>query len=191
MIEIQNQFGKTSFPVLSPSEVLCSGGADSTIMAFLLLENLSASQRENVQLTFLKNANSNFSAYVSVLGYFSKRYDIPMKVSTIERTGEGHFLRHELLDYFRSKGIPMYTGVTKNPPVEINGLPPNRAAKNTTPNLYTPFLELDKRFTIQLYKDNNLLDLLGLTWTCTQSLDTPCNQCFACNEKNWAIKECL
>jgi 7-cyano-7-deazaguanine synthase in queuosine biosynthesis len=188
---VENIYGKTEFPLLAPSEVLCSGGADSTIMAFLLLEHLEPNERKNVKLTFLKNANSNFGAYISVLGYFSKRYDIPMSVSTIERTGEGHFLRGELLEYFNKQGVPMYTGVTKNPPVEIQGLPPNRAKKNITPNLYTPFLHLDKRFTIQLYKDNNLLDLLDLTWTCTQSLETPCNQCFACNEKNWAVKECL
>jgi 7-cyano-7-deazaguanine synthase in queuosine biosynthesis len=189
MVLIENKYGSTSFPALSPAEVMCSGGADSTMIAYLLLENLESEQRKHITLTFLENANSKFESYLLVIGYLSAKFDVNLKVSTLARVGTGHALRPELMEYFRSKDRSLYSGTTKNPPVHVDGLAPDRPSYNITPNLYTPFLQLDKRFTIQLYRDKNLLDLLDLTYTCTQDINIPCNNCFACNERNWGIKE--
>ena len=59
---------------------------------------------------------------------------------------------------------------------------------------YSPFKDVDKRFTAQLYEDEFLLEtLFPLTRSCLGSAEVtdyhekPCKICYWCEEKYWAF----
>lgn len=160
-----------------------SGGADSTILLYCMV---AVGLRPRI--FFIKNANSKLSAAINCVDFINAKFDTKLVVEEIDRITEGHHLLREI-SRLGDMSTFLYTGVTKNPPVDIGGLPPNRPSANNTVKYITPFFNFDKRVTIFLYKEFDLQSLLDLTYTCTQHSEIPCNQCFACLEKNWAIKE--
>ena len=76
---------------------------------------------------------------------------------------------------------------------------PRRSVKVTlkeklAPRIYRPFLNVDKKFIAELYKQENLMEtLFPLTESCigfssdTNGFSEPCRQCFWCVERYWAF----
>jgi|MDTC01.1.fsa_nt_gb hypothetical protein len=60
-------------------------------------------------------------------------------------------------------------------------------------NRYKPFLNVDKKFVADIYKQNNIMDLFEITRSCTGTAkDTDnytreCHKCFWCYERKWAF----
>tara|TARA_B100000424_G_C22937118_1_gene498622 strand:+ start:963 stop:1712 length:750 start_codon:yes stop_codon:yes gene_type:complete len=114
--------------------------------------------------------------------------------------------KHELRKKYDIK-LSMH-GITANPPIEvqeklgfIDVAEPRRNLvydefdwKKSGNLHYTPFINVDKRFVAELYKQYDLLDdLFPLTRSCigfekeTDYFTRPCEECFWCHEKMWAF----
>lgn len=67
-------------------------------------------------------------------------------------------------------------------------------SENPLNNLYQPFINVDKKFIADIYKQNGLMDTLYPiarscvgTETVTDNYTRECHQCFWCYEKKWAF----
>lgn len=189
MIKTYNtRFGNVVLTI--PEDMQCataiaSGGIDSTLLLYLLLENGVIPE-----VIFMKNANSKLEALYDCVEWLNKKFFVSLDVKLHERTTEGHYLRPEIQSIASSVQY-LYTGVTALPEIDIGGLPPNRPKLNKTVNGNTimPFVMLDKRAVVQLYKDLALEELFSKTYSCAVRTDEPCGTCFQCYEKDWALKE--
>ena len=109
-------------------------------------------------------------------------------------------LVNNLIDHF-------FSGKTANPSMEVmekfkDQVRQKDRDKPTIKSIYkdttetVPFAMVDKRFIIDMYKRNNLLNtLLPLTRSCEGSKDitdnfkSTCGLCWWCNEREWALKQ--
>jgi hypothetical protein len=99
-------------------------------------------------------------------------------------------------------------GITANPPIEVqkelrfdhvaeprrNQVYEVQQWKKSGKMHYRPFVNVNKKFVANLYKELNLMDdLFPLTMSCigfaheTKNFTQPCKQCYWCHEKKWAF----
>lgn len=182
-MEYVTPFGTVNLPINSNAGISCSGGADSTIVLYMMVLNGMLPR-----IFFLTKANSNYPALVSCVDFINKKFGTSLEIEVQDRVETGHYIGKEVASFAKKVDF-LYTGVTQNPPVDI-GQGPNRPPRGTThPKLIMPFIELDKRVSIYLYEMFGVRELLEMTYTCTETKEIPCNMCFACKERNWGIEE--
>lgn len=186
------------------SGILCSGGADSTLLLYLLMQytnnpiniytiGVSEKGRTNaittakiiekcIQLT----SNENIE-HIVTYGSASDLYKRSQK---------------DLL--FRKISV-LYSGMTKNPPLEVTNnfrdpLPDEqiRNPKESRQEIYRsvfyrPFTNKDKKDICELYKEFGVLDeLFPLTHSCEGGLNKlnhfdHCGKCWWCEERKWGF----
>ena len=113
-------------------------------------------------------------------------------------------LIHEICEHMVKKFHKpmMLDGLTGNPPPEAletfghKGKDRRNHYTNRVRlkyNRYKPFLNVDKKFVADIYKQNNIMDLFEITRSCTGTAkDTDnytreCHKCFWCYERKWAF----
>ena len=81
-----------------------------------------------------------------------------------------------------------YAAVTANPKVKLD-FDGHEASRGDRPSkrLQMPFVDLDKRYTVQLALDLNAP--IELSHTCTSLDKDHCGRCFMCTERRWAFSE--
>jgi hypothetical protein len=175
--------------------VMLSGGMDSTLLLFLILEKLSSLEK-NISLTVFnvpKNDSKTHSR--KIVNFIENKYnrsinlihlgDITLPHNKVINVPVGYILDNKLVDR-------LYSGVNQNPPFNIpNVVSPKRRDPNDTipDNLSFPFIRLYKTHILEIYEQFDILDLANLTRSCEQKKDTKCNLCFHCYERAWAFKE--
>ncbi len=96
----------------------------------------------------------------------------------------------------------MLNGVTMNPPQGIleNGRDIRRdkrmplCVQDEWLPTFRPFAQTDKRTILKLYKELNIMSLFEKTWSCEGTVDStknfaePCQQCWWCQERQWALE---
>lgn len=169
-----------------------SGGLDSALLYHLLLKE---SQKVNpeLQLDVLvidrhqamnrvrKIIEHNKNPKISVQ-IFSKKYQ--------EESWNG-VIRDTVLDSLNDGYDMIYTGVNQNPPENLyplNGKYPERPKTNPFEKLKMPFMHLYKFEIVELLLLEGLKDLISLTHSCTENPNTPCTHCFACEERQLALR---
>jgi 7-cyano-7-deazaguanine synthase in queuosine biosynthesis len=167
--------------------ILMSGGADSTLLTFLLSKQTDKkiichvlhanTQTQQIIENIIKYLTVNFNDRY-VLNYFkNKKFLIREAVENI------------LMIY---PGV-VYTGCNKvvyhiQPTVYIPGdTPPVRGPVANEYHI-RPFIDLDKTEIIKIYKDEGLLDLLSITKSCGLPGYERCGGCYFCMERAWAIE---
>ena len=109
--------------------------------------------------------------------------------------------------YDRHKTIVAYA-MSMNPPIEDmkrlgfydvaeRKRDPGRSTERLLDNgIYSPYLNVNKKFVAGVYKEHNLMkELYPMTKSCAwgpesgnKNYPEPCGKCFWCNEKAWAFK---
>ena len=66
-----------------------------------------------------------------------------------------------------------------------------RTVGDVTVNLLRPFEEVDKKWTVGMYYDLQITDILEGTVSCPMFITTtePCGECWSCTEREWAINQ--
>lgn len=77
-------------------------------------------------------------------------------------------------------------GDTTNPDCLPNG--PDRKKVNDK-NIIQPFFDLTKKETVKLAVELNLVDLMKLSHTCTESNLLRCGLCWQCQERKWGFDQ--
>lgn len=167
--------------------VLISGGADSTILAYL-----AATQTDKPIILCTLNPPPDVyqNVIVPILNYLQKCFGDRFKIENIRR--QNLFIR-EAAEYILSvyPGV-ILTGCNKvvthfTPTVFIRGDTPPVRGDVTSENHKRPFIDMDKVEIIRIYQENNLLDLLSLTKSCGLPDLKRCGGCYFCMERAWAM----
>lgn len=217
---IKNDFGIVDFD-WKDYENIClsfSGGADSTLMLWLALNSLQHKPNTTLHtFTGVTPAKGKFKQFTSqeifddMVSHFPQHNDriedrIIMYNDTQEDLGDRQIEMH-MEDKF---DLRMYA-VTANPPhdvMEKHNLLHRRIEKrdlevpknewNYRPEhrmMYQPFINVDKRWVSQAFKDFGLMRYYNNTISCERFRDTPdmqhneepCGHCWWCREKKMAF----
>jgi 7-cyano-7-deazaguanine synthase in queuosine biosynthesis len=182
-------------------EVLYSGGADSTMVLYLiLLNNVKIDRIKVIHSTY---ANAVNAKYLQPLEWLEKRFGVDLKsllaityVETPTAKTSGLMLKP------KADKAWLYSGTMKLGPehlyaddpdfakhdlLRLNNVQNNKYAMN--PYLLAPFGTLDKRPVLWLYDEFKLDELLALTESCVDSTRPIGCNCSQCKYRNWAIDE--
>ena len=199
-----------------------SGGADSAILCYIVAKHLKEINSDITIHPFSCNwavrpwSQGKVENIVKEIkkstGYanFGQIYKFTIAMDEIEQGDDRKakvfryytrfMLDNNLLDH-------MFSGKTKNPSFEVMKTFKDQVRQKdrdtpTRKSIYKdatetiPFAMVDKRFVIDMYKKNNLLNtLLPLTRSCegsediTDNFTSTCGQCWWCNEREWALEQ--
>jgi|APGre2960657404_1045060.scaffolds.fasta_scaffold18863_3 hypothetical protein len=173
--------------------VLFSGGADSTLLSYLLLKQ---HPETSLTLHFMKHrldfqSPFMYDCHTWLENHFNKKIHLNIWGKTFIRPA----VESILLDF---PGY-VYTGCNKVPENEFTpsvyipyDTPPVRGSVFNDFHK-RPFIDLLKPEIYKIYHKENILDLFSLTFSCgapkkQENRVTACGGCFFCMERDWAVK---
>lgn len=186
-----------------------SGGADSTLLCYLIAKSID---EKELNTTIIPYNGYDVSLphdslkLLEIINYIQTKFpnvDLKWPISTVFDS-KGVDIKNEYLrpmrDHMFDKGYFdfLMIGINLGPPIEVQeSFPSIKRLEGHTldkqlkgPDKNLPFVNVDKRWIIQCYKDLNLLELYNKTSSCLHS-DPGCGNCWWCYERNWAEKEVL
>ncbi len=172
-------------PLDSKPGLMLSGGADSSLLLWLLVKN-------NFNLTTFtierKHGELENSKKIVdwVNNYFKSSIPYPVMMQP-ESNDHSMHIRFALRKIFQKKlASHLYFGITQNPPVKLSGNVPIRHSTDNE-KLITPFWHLNKQHIIHLYKNFDIMELFDITNSCQIYVDKHCGECFHCQERSWGL----
>lgn len=174
--------------------ILFSGGADSALLAYLLIK-----QNPNMPITLhnMKHRVDFQSSYVKKCHeWLEQRFDKKITLNWWKKV----YIRQAvemILIYFPGY---VYSGCNKVPE---NVFTPTILIPNDTPPVRgteynefhkRPFINILKTELYKIYKEENILDLFDLSFSCgapkkdENEMMVACGGCFFCMERNWAMQ---
>lgn len=196
-----------------PVGILCSGGADSSILLYLLAKYTTEEIHVFTTATTAKG-RSNVIPSVNVV---EKVMQLTGNIKIVHHlryleTQNKKALVFPLEPYFLNNSIHvLYSGETANPPADVlarfNGTQDadtiQRRDSNKVRSTYVerefgrfcnPWLNIDKSKIAEIYKEYGLVDsLFPLTRSCEtldkelQAIQAHCGVCWWCEERQWAF----
>jgi tRNA(Ile)-lysidine synthase TilS/MesJ len=200
VMKLSDEFGQeVEFdiaPELNKIAVNCSGGADSSILLYVVCDYIKKQNRKDARVSVLTCGNAlkdrwNPRKAADVVNYVAESLDFDqfdMHYSyyrDLQAVNYFHEIERKLFEDNRTEIV--ISGITANPIVEAivensNGemvnladeaLPARNAGGNTIyeetswgGKFYTPFSNVDKRFIASMYRQYNVEPLFDLTRSC-------------------------
>lgn len=193
-----------------PVGVCVSGGADSALLLYFILKYTKhpthiftfASQEK-----FITNPMVSLQV-VSRCAELTGNYNLQHHIAYGKKQDKENLFELPTL-FFKNNTIKkLYTGITKNPPIQITDAfltanvenierNPDIVRKNIiNDTVYMPWTNLDKQEIFKLYKEHNLVEnLLHITRSCESTdekdnnINTHCGKCWWCKERIWAFEK--
>lgn len=186
-----------------------SGGADSALMLYMLVEYGKTHNRD-FEITVLTNSRSTTRHY-------NAKYATNVVASIINHTKTNSIKQHhifyednqsrrfidkqEKMLYDNSLIDFTIQATTQNPPRDVEHLREGRVRRRDPNNVfsilenhtlcdmqvYKPFIKVDKRLIAAAYKEYELNWLLSSTRSCEGDTEVPCKSCWWCKEREWAF----
>jgi len=172
--------------------VMLSGGADSAILLYMLLEERRNTNSQHIIRPFTVARPDGAWNYVApIVDWIKMRTSIhvpdPIKVGNpdVHHSKQG---RSGADEAFSKYGIEhIFYGSQAHPPVKMPGDYPARPSAVNLPHTTCPFALVDKRHTLHLYDKLEVWDLIKLTHSCTHRTEGRCRECYNCTERSWAL----
>lgn len=172
--------------------IFVSGGVDSAVMSYMVHYLRKAHNTNNSFEFFTVPKYDNSLPHAkNVISYIDNIYN--------NRPSNHHIVgdptSHHTMQGYSSVlyALNNYTndmfmvGDTKNP----DSLPDGPVRKQGShARIHRPFLNCTKDNIIRLALDFQLMDLIKICHTCTESPDIRCGKCWQCRERAWAFAEC-
>lgn len=190
-----------------PVGISCSGGADSSLLLFLLMSNVTAPLHI---FTLANNVNFRSSAVVSAT-VIEKCIQLTGNINithhtsyTTEQTIDQLFTYPDKF-HAENKVNWLYTGITASPPKHVSDTfagPENNTEQqfrdpSIQQNIFNfhhirPFYNIDKRKIREMYDQLGLLEtLFPFTRSCEHVSGTEyydhCGKCWWCKEREWGF----
>tara|TARA_B100001057_G_scaffold487273_1_gene569747 strand:+ start:129 stop:806 length:678 start_codon:yes stop_codon:yes gene_type:complete len=214
-----NPLGEVDLKKTKTIGISMSGGADSTMLCYLLAKSIS-NDKLNISIQPYNGYDINLPGDSNkipyIISYIRNKFpDVDLKWSmTVVFSNPEHkdikniFIQDLYKKMLHKNFDERVVGITPGPPIEvqkkfkvagqqqkIKRLPGYHLYDEVTDfakHSSGPFKSVDKRFVIQCYKDFDLIDLLENTTSCTEKQKcTSEPKCWWCQEREWAIKEVL
>ncbi len=183
-----------------PVGVSCSGGADSSLLLFILMKY----SQDPIHIFTCASKLKNYTAAATTTKVIDECIKITGNNNIFHHI---HYVDEQTLDnlFYQDQFVNiqvLYTAITKNPPDEItNGFKNTSAEIERHPGtirplyslnkkVYMPFANIDKKEISWMYKELQLLDnLFPLTRSCESFTLTKghCGECWWCEEREWAF----
>jgi 7-cyano-7-deazaguanine synthase in queuosine biosynthesis len=186
-----------------PVGVLCSGGADSSIVLYLLAKygnqpihvfTLANTEKQLANLPVIANVLQWIIKHTSKTDIFHHTYFHTTQTQT-------ELAKYPLLFLQEKKINSLYIGDTCYPPDDVNksftesdfqqSTDRSYGVKRQTKHgsFYYPFTNYTKQKIAEVYQTEKVLDLFDLTRSCEspESPSTHCGVCWWCNERKWAF----
>lgn len=173
-------------PELDRIALLFSGGMDSTLLLYMLLQEKYNKGLNTEIYCFTADQPGRFH-------HSSKILKLPeFKDKVFHRTDVDNPTPEGIKPFVRTlcdNNWVMYSAANKNPDVEIGGRYPGRRmdSPNVPSNLNFVFKDLFKHEILGLYYQLGIEHLIPYTSSCTEVETGRCNLCFACRERAWAF----
>jgi len=179
--------------------ICISGGIDSTLLLYFYSNFFKAKNIKYNLITYndksrgwIKNtANKIAEILPGHTQHFFPEYDsevVPLEQAGIEMISDLH--ENGYVDI-------VITGLSKNPPLEVCQSFNTYFDENRTDikriehpvetlSVCRPF-NVNKKWIVEEYKNNNLTHLLPITVSCGAKKNFPCGKCFRCKKREWAL----
>lgn len=171
--------------------VLVSGGLDSALLYFLLIkENLSTGSKFSIVPYTILRANGSEYYAQKVIGFIHEYFNIPaINLNYIGNIGlpEINQVESGISDILAVKVDYVYLGMIELREEHTKGIKVSKF--NETPTRKYPFLRLQKSHIIDLVIQNNVLDIISITYSCDMPGIVPCGNCNGCNERTWGLTQ--
>lgn len=184
-----------------------SGGADSAVLAYLLMLNVKQPLHFFIYASKQKNNKTviNSISVINKCQELTQRKDVHIHIRYAATQERNEFFDYLIESVDNGTVDIMYTGTTSTPPLSVlttfNDILPQefldrRDPVKVKPNwthsnkMYHPLINLDKKDIATLYKDLNLLEeLYPITGSCesTELVVGHCKVCWWCQERIWAF----
>lgn len=170
--------------------IFVSGGIDSAILYFLLLEeNLRTGNKFNIVPYTIRRMGAEQSAR-NVIRWIHDFYNIPdidLNIVGDPSLPEIQQVESGVNDVLGVRADYVYLGIIYDRPEHSLNWDRFKFVE-TFKNRY-PFLHLEKTHILDLYIKKNVLELLKLTHSCNTNIDTDCMICNGCQAKIWAFNK--
>lgn len=185
-----------------PVGVLCSGGADSSLLLYLLMKHIK-NPIHIFTLTHKEKHYKNINHVLDVVKwcvYKTNNNNIHHHITYADSHTEKELYSTAFM-MLKSKSINgLFIGDTCWPPDNINhsfGSMQTKLDRNPSvlrptkiKNFYLPFTNYDKRKVAEIYRHLDVMDLFNLTRSC-ETLEhisnSHCGKCWWCQERMWAF----
>ena len=195
-----------------------SGGADSSLLAYLLCKKIRDEELDiKFQPISVRRGRANNPIYAgNVIDFIEEDLgvDFILPHEVYYPPLDDEYMREikifwERDDYnFRHRKFEiLYSGITSNPPADDSTIPKNKERvrddngvdkiveqRNGYRHYINPFINVNKKWEAEAYKDKELLDsLFPLTYSCEGSIEATkhhtqhCKRCWWCQERFWAF----
>lgn len=194
-----------------PTGVLCSGGADSAVVVYLLMKYSPGP----LTVFTVGNARKNYLNIDAAINVIKKCKELTSKTDVTHITRTCHtqtkeeVFSNEFMTYADNNTVDViYTGFTTNPPKDVTDTfieqsdltvrdpSVTRPLWHRDNTVYTPFANIDKRTIAEMYTELDILDSLfpqtrSCEWHADMNVDDPgighCGKCWWCEERFWAF----
>lgn len=174
--------------------VLFSGGADSTLLLYLLL--LEKQRYKDLEIKChglnMHKSSIKLNRCKNILTVLEQKFHTVIDFNTFNKK----FILRDFVKLLLSvdEGC-VFSGCNK----VLDFIEPNNYIEGDTPPVrgnpfnelhIRPFIEMDKSEIISYYIKYDILDLLKMTYSCGFSLEVPCGNCYFCLERSWGLQKC-
>ena len=177
--------------------IMLSGGLDSAVLMYLILKE---NKNINIQSFSIPKHDGSHMFVDRILEYFGSQFDIEIPDTILVGDPNVHhsqqstqaikqiFKEYPELDfvYFATNQNPQHNFDYSSYP---EGSYPNRVKTSPHPKILMPFIEMYKDEILKIVFDNDQIELLKITHSCTEQRTGRCGQCFQCNERAWAFRQ--
>ncbi|NBO70595.1 MAG: hypothetical protein EBU66_07440 [Bacteroidetes bacterium] len=189
--------------------IMLSSGADSAILLYLMCLELLYTGRSTDEIKYIFTIPKLDGAELhsaNIVNWINKKLEINLPQPTIVEPENLHDLHHSIKvregireSFVRydpsAKNLFLYLAdqkvIPKPWPSHMVGLvEPYRVSENEHKDIIgLPFNHLNKAHTIDLHFLFKTEGLLELSHSCTERQTGRCNQCYHCNERQWAFEQ--
>lgn len=191
-----------------PIGVSCSGGADSSLLLYILMKyapgpiHVFTCSLDSKNRSSIKSSTEVLNKCINLTGNYNVYHHTHFvrEGKTLEElfANQLMFLEKKIINI-------LYTAITSNPPYDIQLKFKEQSFENAFrhPNvirdvyqydnkIYTPFTNINKQEIAKMYKELDILDtLFPVTRSCESFTLTEghCGHCWWCEERHWAFEK--
>lgn len=176
--------------------ILYSGGADSTLLYYLVITHVLKHKRSPaVDLLLIDRYNKPLDKAIHLYNNIKEKISdtiSSLKVITLPNNIPGHLQVLTLADQIKNDYDKILWAVNQYPD-DVSIRP---RSEYTVPfekfrnhdKLKLPFIDYKKTDIIDTFMKLGINDILEQTHSCGEPVDQPCGECFNCRERRWAYE---
>jgi 7-cyano-7-deazaguanine synthase in queuosine biosynthesis len=177
------------YPEYKITNLLFSGGMDSTILLYLLAKEIHQNNYDIKIICTAFGSSRNKNNLLPIINYIKNKFSVDIRLVKIKKLRWIREIVKNILDVY---GGLVYSGCNK---VITDKFTPTKYIPNDTPPVrgepyndfhLRPFINMDKVELMDIYIEEDILDLLKITHSCGTVIEEHCGECYFCMERIWA-----